>query len=830
MTVSIHMLKYFTVLFMLCALSSSAVFAQKAQPVSGLVVDINSGRPLAFVNISYNNSGKGTTTNVDGVFVIDIAEKITSLKFSYIGYKPFILNLNSKRSGLIIRLHQKAYNIDEIEIKPGINPAHRIIDQVFRYREINNPEKIRSFSYTSYNKLYFTLDLSKESKDSLSQGPDSTKQDTAMVQLQGLVDKQHLFLMESVSKRDFIYPDKNYENVIASKVSGFQRPSFILLANQLQSFSFYNDFITILNQNYLSPISKNSTNKYLFILEDTLFTETNDSLFIITFQPKKGKNFEGLKGFMYVNSKQYGLQNVIAEAAESNGLFKIKIQQQYKFLENQQWFPVQLNTDIILSDPDNKDRQTLKTDSKGKEVKLIGIGKSYIQDIRLYPDLDYKKFSSVILQVDKNAHNKTEDFWSEYRNEPLNSRDSSTYHIVDSIGKDAHFDRMLFMTKTLMNGYFPVSIFNIDIGSILNYNKYEGFRLGIGAITNEKLSDRIFFGGHFAYGFGDKNFKYGLNTRWLISKELEMDLQVAYLNDVRESASYNFYQTTKGFSSDYFRKFLIEQMDRVKAWETSYGFRMLQYFRARIFFSSAHATFWKPYKYIIPDTQAPQIISEGQFTQTGIRFRFAFKEKFFQSQAGRVSLGTKYPVLFGNFIKGINLFNGEFNYTKFEARITQKFTTMSLGKTSLSLDAGIIKGETPYPVLYDGRGSYKSFTIETANSFGTMRMNEFLADRFFSIFFRQNFGKLLYKSGWFQPDIVFVSNLGVGYLSHPEVHSGINFKTLDKGYYESGILINNLLNQFFIGYGLGVFYRYGPYTLPGTIDNFAFKFTLNFKL
>ena len=829
MTVSIQMLKYFTVLFMLCSLSSG-IFAQKAQPVSGLVVDINSGRPLAFVNISYNNSGKGTTTNVDGVFVIDIPEKITSLRFSYIGYKPFILNLNSKRSGLIIRLHQKAYNIDEIEIKPGINPAHRIIDQVFRYREINNPEKIRSFSYTSYNKLYFTLDLPKESKDSLSQGPDSTKQDTAMVQLQELVGKQHLFLMESVSKRDFIYPDKNYENVIASKVSGFQRPSFILLANQLQSFSFYNDFITILNQNYLSPISKNSTNKYLFILEDTLFTETNDSLFIITFQPKKGKNFEGLKGFMYVNSKQYGLQNVIAEAAESNGLFKIKIQQQYKFLENQQWFPVQLNTDIILSDPDNKDRQTLKTDSKGKEVKLIGIGKSYIQDIRLYPDLDYKKFSSVILQVDKNAHEKTEDFWSEYRNEPLNSRDSSTYHIVDSIGKDAHFDRMLFMTKTLMNGYFPVSIFNIDIGSILNYNKYEGFRLGIGAVTNEKLSDRIILGGHFAYGFGDKDFKYGLNARWVISKRLEMDLQAAYLNDVRESASYKFYHSSKGLPSDNFRKFLIEEMDRVQAWETSYGFRILQYMRARVFFSSTHATFWKPYEYIIPDTQPPQLISEGQFTQTGIRFRFAYKEEFFQSQTGRISLGTKYPVLFGNFIKGVNLFNGEFNYTKFEARLTQKFKTRSFGETSLSLDAGILKGDAPYAVLYDGRGSYKSFTIETSNSFGTMRMNEFLSDRFFSIFFRQNFGKLLYKSGWFQPDIVLVSNLGIGYLSHPEFHSGINFKTLEKGYYESGILINNILNQFFIGYGLGVFYRYGPYTLPGTIDNFAFKFTLNFKL
>ncbi len=830
MTGSIHKLKYFTVIFILYALSLSGVFAQKASPVSGLVVDINSGRPLAFVNISYNDSGKGTTSNVDGVFVIDTPEKISRLKFSYIGYEPLILNLNSKRAGLIIRMRPKAYSIDEIEIKPGLNPAHRIIDQVLRYREINNPEKIRSFSYTSYNKLYFTLDLANESKDTLKQGTDSAKHDTTQVQLQELVDKQHLFLMESVSKRDFIYPDKNYENVIASKVSGFQRPSFILLANQLQSFSFYNDFITILKQDYLSPISKNSTNKYLFVLEDTLFTETNDSLFIITFQPKKGKNFEGLKGFMYVNSKQYGLQNVIAEAAESNGLFKIKIQQQYKFLENQQWFPIQLNTDIFLSDPKNKEKKTLKTESKGKEVKLIGIGKSYIQDIRLYPDLDYKKFSSVILQVDKDAHKKNEDFWSEYRNEPLNSKDSSTYHVIDSIGKDAHFDRMLFMTRALMNGYFPVSIFNIDISSILNYNKFEGFRLGIGAVTNERLSDRIFFGGHFAYGFGDKEFKYGLNARWVISKKLEMDLQVAYLDDVRESASYNFYQTTKGFSSYRFRKFLIEEKDRIRAWETSYGFRILQYFRARVFFSSAYASFWQPYEYIIPDTQPPQLISAGQFTQTGIRFRFAFKEKFFQSESGRVSLGTKYPILYGNFIKGINLFNGEFNYTKFEARLTQNFKTRTLGETSISLDAGITNGDTPYTILYDGRGSYKTFTIETDYSFGTMRMNEFLADRFFSVFFKQNFGKLLGKSGWFQPDIVLVSNLSVGHLSHPEVHSGISFKTLDKGYYESGILINSILNQFMIGYGLGVFYRYGPYTLPDIIDNFAFKFTLNFKL
>ncbi len=824
-----HKSKIYLLLPLVLMLNAFALKAQEEEFVSGVIVDSGTGKQLAFVNITYNDTGKGTTSNIDGVFELHTRVPVTRLKFSYIGYETLVLDPGTKRKGLIIRMQKKAYSIDEIKVIPGINPAHRIIDQVYKYREINNPEKIRSFSYTSYNKLYFTLDLPPEPGDSLHSSVDSVKKDTVMVQLQNLIDKQHLFLMESVSKRDYIYPDKNYENVIASKVSGFQSPSFILLASQLQSFSFYNDFITILDHKFLSPISKNSKNKYLFILRDTLFTETNDTLFIISFQPKKGKNFEGLKGFMYVNSNMYGIQNVVAEAAENRGLFKIKIQQKYEFLDHQQWFPVQLNTDIILIDPEDT-RPSHTAESEGKKVKVIGIGKSYIQDITLYPDLDYNKFNSVVLEVNKNAYYKNESFWRSYRNAPLSSKDSTTYQVIDSLGEAEHFDRMLFMTKTLINGYIPVSIFNIDIGSILNYNSYEGFRLGIGGITNDKLSDRIFFGGHFAYGFKDKEIKYGLNAKWVLSKKLEMDLQASYLDDVRESGSYKFYKTTRSFDSDFFRQFLIEKMDRVSLWEASFGFRMFQYVRARLFFSNSQTTFWYPYLYHIPGSQPPQFINQGTFTEAGIRLRFAYKENFFQSSQGRISLGTKYPVFYGNYIQGLNFLNGEFNYSKFEFRLTQKFTTRSLGTTSLSIDAGIMKGNAPYSVMYNGRGSYKSFTIETENSFGTMRMNEFLSDRFFSFFFRQNFGKLLFKAGWFQPDILLVSNLGVSYLSHPEYHSDIQFKIMDKGYYESGILINNLLNQFFIGYGLGVFYRYGPYTLPKTIDNFAFKFTLSFKM
>jgi hypothetical protein len=48
---------------------------------------------------------------------------------------------------------------------------------------------------------------------------------------------------------------------------------------------------------------------------------------------------------------------------------------------------------------------------------------------------------------------------------------------------------------------------------------------------------------------------------------------------------------------------------------------------------------------------------------------------------------------------------------------------------------------------------------------------------------------------------------------------GINYKTLNKGFFESGIE----LNQIYKGFGLTGFYRYGPNQLPRVEDNIAVK-------
>jgi len=123
--------------------------------------------------------------------------------------------------------------------------------------------------------------------------------------------------MENVTKRKFLHPDKNYNQVIATKMSGFKDPVFVFLTTQIQSFSFYKPFITIFQKSYVNPISAGTLNKYFFKLEDTIWSG-RDTTFIIQFRPRKGTNFDGLKGVISINTNKWAIQNVTAQPYQSN--------------------------------------------------------------------------------------------------------------------------------------------------------------------------------------------------------------------------------------------------------------------------------------------------------------------------------------------------------------------------------------------------------------------------------------------------------------------------------------------------------------------------------
>lgn len=812
-------------LFSLLVLSqvSEQPLSGQSGPVRGRIMDRQTGRSLAFVNITYQASGQGTVSNIDGAFSISSSREIAFLKFSYVGYHTMLIAKEDIRPGetLIIELDRKAYDIAEVKILPGINPAHRIIQLATDNRKLNNPEKQRSFSYTSYNKMYFTMDIDSMfhgGTDSTGHEVDSSRQD-----LEKFLEKQYLFLMEFVSERKFKPPDKNKEVVTASRVSGFRDPSFTMLASQIQSTSFYDELIMIWDKKYLNPISHGSTKKYLFILEDTMYTTQMDSLFVISYRPLKGRNFDGLKGILHINSRGYAIQNVIAEAAETEGIFRIRIQQKYDLIEGQQWFPVQLNTDIILS-PNN-------AEANGEPVKLLGIGKSYLSDIRLDPEFKNREFDHIELEVDDAAHKQDENYWLQYRVNPLSRKDSNTYHFIDSVGKEAHLDRTLKVVETFAAGYIPIGFVNLDYRSLIHWNQYEGFRFGASGETNDKLAWWLSIGGKVAYGTRDKRMKYGGHLKLNLNRRKDAWIRFKYDNDVIETAGVRFLDKPPITSSEVFRSFLIAEKDikEEKAFELQ--FPALRYVKLNFYLSQAIRTVTSDYRYRVNTSEGNQQADQFPITETGILLRYAHKEKFLETPRGnRLSLGTSYPVLYANFRVGLPWLGGEYEYTKVEAKVTKTFVSKSLGDTKIALAGGWADRSLPYPLLYAGLGSFGVFTIESENSFATMRLNEFISDRFANVHFQQDFGKLLFSSGRFQPGIVLATSVGFGELAHDPNHLNLQQGSYVKGYYESGILFNNLLRYWFIGYGLGVFYRYGPYSLPKTIDNFAFKFTIRFNL
>jgi hypothetical protein len=802
--------------------------------ITGKVTDSSTKEPLAFVNIIYSEKGTGTVSSIDGNFEILTGQKPEFLRFSYVGYYPKVVKLGSLGdvNNLIVELEPKAYDINEVKIYPGVNPANRIIEMASENRLSNHPERINSFSYIAYDKMIFTLQEDSLQEPGIPSGKTRRRRDTRYYydedisgnKSEDVSDRHYLLIMESISSRKYKYPDKEKTEIIASRVSGFKKPSFVLMARQFQSFSFYDNFISVSDKKYLNPISSGSISKYLFLLEDTLFTERNDTVFIISFRPREGKNFNGLKGVLYINTNKYAIQNVIAEAYDGEDeLVSVKIQQKYELLEGEYWFPVQLNTNLFFN--------TIKAETGTRLTGIKGIGKSYLLDIKLNPELDARDFSSTYVDVMNDAHEKDENFWNTYRIDSLTEKDKQTYRIVDSIGEVRRFDRSSDMIETLFTGFIPGKYFNIDIGSLIDYNSYEGWRLGIGGITNNRLSHHFDIGGHIAYGFRDKELKYGFNLNINLSDDYDISLSFRYRNDLAEAGGYSFLENINIFSSEYLRKFMIENMDNAVAMEVSFVFRTFKYLKAALFLNNSVITSTNGYMFSLSDENPAILLNQFTYTEIGAKFRYAFNEGFMKTPYGnKFSLGTSYPVLNLNITRGVNLLDGDFIYTKIEGKVSKSFTSRKFGISKIQLTAGRVFGELPYSKLYNGHGSYKRFTLESEYSFATMRLNEFLSDQFISLYLKQDFGTLLFKTEWLNPGIVLVTNIGFGMLSHSEKHNNLEFNTMEKGYYESGILINNLIKASFFGYGFGIFYRFGPYSFSRTSDNFAYKLTLKFNL
>ncbi len=812
------MYRFLTVVYLFLSANAYASYF-----VEGKVIDRVTKEPLAFVSIVIKGTQTVAYSNIEGKFRISSETPVTALVFSYVGYRRVELAADAGNP-LLIMMDAVDHQLNEVSIVAGENPAHRIIRRASQNREFHNPEQIKAYTCTIYSKTCYDLVKHPGTKDSLK--PDSLKApgitgkaDTSARDninfLDRLIDQSHVFMLESVYERNYLAPGRLNETVLATKASGLKNPSFSTSATDLQPFSFYDDLFHMLDKDYLNPIAAGSTSKYFFQLEDTLY-QGPDSVYIISFRPLKGKNFNGLQGLLYINTNGYAIQNVIASPYDK-GLLELKIQQQYQFADNRQWFPQQLNYELYFRNYPSKD------------IGMKLTGKSFVKEVKLNPALRKRDFGFATVTMEPEAAFHDSAYWNANRQDTLDAKEQLTYHLLDSLGAELHFDRKLKTLEALTTAQLPVSVFNIDLNRLLRFNDYETVRLGFGAHTNDRLSRWFSVGGYAGYGFRDKVIKYGGDAKLNFKKNSkDYYLQYSYSDDIEEPGNPGYFYTTVSLT----RNLLAYRMDHVIRQEVCLNLRALNYLTMNMALSRNQRTPTYPYTFyedVFSSPQAPVFNS----TELRIKGRYAYQEKLVQSFGQMISSGSTYPILHFAYTNGFKTPGyGDYRFNKLSVGIEKTVTMKMLGKTNLLVEGGKLEGIVPYPYLFQGKGSFtKDGYLFVRHTFQTMGLYEFLSDEYVNVFLSHNFGSLLFKTEKFRPEILVFTNVGYGALRDSSRHRDLDFKTMEKGYYESGLMINNIIranyfNVCYLGLGGGAFMRYGAYAYPKWEDNMAYKFSL----
>jgi hypothetical protein len=677
----------------------------------------------------------------------------------------------------------------------GENPALPIIRQAIKNRPLHNPESLNSYSFNSYTKTIVTLDGLKEEPE---------VDDTTANYLQG----GHIFMAESYSEVVYRKPGKRNDTVKASKMSGIENPLVAMASTSFQPFSFYTDHIKILEVPYVNPLSNDGLRKYDYFLEDSIIHELGKS-YIITYQPKEGKTYQLGRGLMHISGSQFALKNFLIKPSDPEANLLFELQQKNKW-NGEYWFPEQLNSTYLA--PEMK--------INGKAFKISS--QTFISEVVLNKLDRSVKFGPIGLTYE--IENDQYD-WAKIRLDSLTSREYLTYVRFDQMDvrdkKRLNFASQ--MLTSLSSGWIPLGIVDLLPNRLLRINRFERVGLGLGLSSNDRLADFVRVEGYFRYGFGYKRWKYGGGMEWLLEKKYDSKLKFYYSQDLSEPGS-SALLNPNSFSSggNAFRGFEANRMDQVERFSVEFSQMPLNGVRLGVFGSVENRANLLDYAIGIPsDSYSTEFVA----SETGIDLRIVGDESVSRIGNNLISLTRSYPILNARVSRAIpNWIGGTVNFWNTELKLQHQWSSgNSLNQFHLSAQ-GVWGDNLPISYLNSGYGinigqrENLDFALSFPGYLQTMFVYEFLSNRSMHVSYSHQTGPLFQKKlgrSSIAPQLKFHQSFAIGTLSNPEFYDFVEFKTMEKGFWESGIALTNIFKQKsgfqYQGWGVGAFYRYGPY-------------------
>lgn len=804
--------------------------------INGIVKDSQNKKPLAFATITTENKFS-TISDVDGKFNFLLAVKPQALTISYVGYETKTIGLSEIKSFLTVYLSPKTDVLNEVQIS-NVNPANAIIAKVIQERNSNNPQKkLHHFQFKSYNRLLVTANpdsitgkidtvfVNAVTKDKIA------KIDSSDYKFKKIIGKQHLFLTEKVSQFQFQKPILK-ETILGTKMAGFKEPIYEFLGFGLQSFSVYDNRYELFETKYESPISSNALKEYRYKILDSA-TIQNRQVFVIYF---KNKNKKGLEGLLYVDKENYAIAKAVMRI---RGVLDITGIHEFKYLpEEKIWFPIQKNFKIVkgkskeptkvlggrieFAAEDDDESNTKKDASDFTELS----SEMQVFDLAINNNFKIKK-SSVAIEVKENANKRDDAFWNQNRTESLDARSERTYFVLDSVVTKQNIERKIKFGRKIFTGYVPVGFFDFDLRYLLSYNNFEGFRIGIGGITNDRFSKKLRVEGYTAYGLKDETLKYNIGSAIRVGNFSNTWIGGSYTDDVREIASVSFATDKRVFKIYDPRPINISTFYNHKTWRGYIETKIIP--KTETIWQLSHSEISPLFNYTF--NYNGNSYSDFTMTTAMVAAQWNPFSDYMQTPNGKIEFEKRFPKFTFQFTKSLpNVLSNDFDFGKIDTRIEYEKKYLNGQKSAVLLQAGYAFGALPLTHLYNTSPNnltkdniLQRITIAGKNSFETMYFNEFFSSEYVMLQLKHGF-KRVEIFNKVKPALILVTRTAWGNLQNPERHIGIGYKTLDKGFFESGIE----LNQIYKGFGLTGFYRYGPNQLERFEDNLAVKLSFVF--
>ncbi|WP_228436855.1 hypothetical protein [Chryseobacterium sp. AG363] len=772
-------------------------------------MDDASQKPVYKAKVSCDNTVIGYT-NEQGI--LEFKTGCKNIDIDAESYQKETLTVESSMEVSLLKKTSKTTNIEAVVIEDKSDPrALEILKKVNKLFKENSPKSLGSYSYKSYEKI--SLDIDEDSLSQFNQyfndlnifKKKREKDSLNNINARKIFSKSKLFLWERA--QEFLYSKKYGEkiNILDNRISGLKQPIYEMIALQQSN----RDVVP-------EQIKPENRGLYRFFLSDTVTLDGRKN-FVIRFREvnyKKPDRKRKYNGAIYVDTETYGIKKIENFSKNKNeGI----ITSTWVFYNNK-WFLAHEKAKLKMGKMamDDKVHADDKKDKKSFGTYAFLTSKYFDFESPIEEDpKDFKGYTFSVKNIDGQSLDR-------YRTDPLTEREQNTYKTIDSLGKKYKIDSKAQILSGLLNGQIRVGSVDFAVDEIVNYNSYEGFRLGLKAKLNENFNPYFSPDYYFAYGVKDRKWKYGMGLDMKTTLEKNSFFRFEVYDDVTASGEFNrkmwnFKMRMMNFGNNLNndRYFHFKGMSLSYLNDVTNGLTVALAVRR----NTEEAEF---------DYQFRDRGTSYRNFNTLFTLKYSPNSTNIMTPQGKSLIDQKYPELYFNYEQSYKILQGDFNYSRFDALFVHNFKT-PIGTTGFRLYGGLVLGGAPIWKNFTMNGLASpgkdfNFNLTSYLGFATLEGGKYYNDRFVAYYFTHKLPWYLKSFGHNISSFDFVLRGTIGDMKHPEYHQ-FKFRKLDHLYQEVGVEWNNFLSSYF---NLGVFYRVGYYATPHFKENFAIQFKLKF--